>query len=110
MLGRTLRSAPLALVLLALVLAGPAAAGGHKWKHHGHGHGHHHDRACGHDAYYYAPRYVEHWHYREPVVHYVPAPQPYYCGSCGHPVAVLAVPSVIFQASIGGGWGWDIDD
>jgi len=90
----------------ALVLAGPAHAGGPKSKHHGH-HGQHHHRSCGHDAYYYAPRYVEHWHYREPVVHYVPVPAPYYVE---RPVAVLAVPSVIFEASIGGGWRWGIDD
>ena len=109
MLRHALRSVPFALAFVALVLAGPAAAGGHKWKHHGHGH--HHDRSCGHGA-YYAPRYVEHWHYREPVVHYVPVPvpEPYYAGPYGHTVAVVGLPSVIFQASIGGGVGWVFDD
>ena len=123
MLRLTLRSAPFALALAALVLAGPADAGGHKRKHHKghHGYQHRHDRGCGHGD-YYAPRYVERRHYSHPVYHYAPGPEAYYCGPCGHHfdsydrlsyhvhhdhhIAVFELPSVIFQASIGGGVGW----
>ena len=128
MLQRTLRSASFALALAALVLAGPARAGGHKWGHHeGHHYGHHHHHHDGwEDDDYYAPRYVEHRVYAYPVYHYVEAPA-YYRGPCGehfdsyddlsyhvqhhhHPVAVLELPSVIFRASIGGGVGWVFGD
>ena len=123
MLRRTLRSVPLALALAALVLAGPAAAGGHRWRHHGghHGHHHRHHHGCGHGG-YYAPRYVEHHDYAYPVYQYGPRPEAYYCGPCGHHfdsydhlshhvhlhhhIAVLELPSVIFHASIGGAIGW----
>ena len=123
MLRRTLRSAPFALAVAALVLAGPADAGGHKWKHHKghHGHHHRHDHGCGHGN-YYAPRYVEHHDYGYPVYHYAPRREAYYCGPCSHrfdsyddlsyhvhrqhQIAVFELPSVIFQASIGGGVGW----
>ena len=121
MFRHTLRSAPFALAFAALLLAGPASAGGHKWRHqHGH-HDHQHQHGCGHGD-YYAPRYVEH-HYREyPVYEYGHGPEAYYCGPCGHhfdsyddlsyhvhrqhQIAVFELPSVIFQASIGGGVGW----
>ena len=101
----------------------------HHWKHggghggHGHHGGHRHHDGCGHHGYggYYAPSYVvEHHSYGYPVYHY-PAER-YYCGPCSHyfgsydllshhvhhqhAIAVVAVPSVIFQASIGGGAGW----
>ena len=124
MLQRTLRSAPFALALAALVLAGPASAGGHKWGHHeGHHHSHHHD-GCGH-ADYNAPRYVERHVYAYPVYHHEEGPA-YYCGPCGHHfdsyddlsyhvhrhhhIAVLELPSVIFEASIDGGVGWVFGD
>jgi hypothetical protein len=123
MSSRTLRVA--AFALAALVLAAPAQAGGKKWHgHHGHGHHHRHHHGCGHGVYYAAPRYVEH-HYAYPVYHYAPSPA-YYCGPCGHyfgsydllshhvhlhhHIAVLELPSVIFQASIGGGAGWVFED
>ena len=131
MLRRSLRAAPFALALAALVLAGPADAGGRKWKHHKRHHGHHghhernhhrHHHGCGHGG-YYAPRYVEHHSYAYPVYHYGP-PQAY-CGPCGshfdsydhlsyhvhrhHHIAMLELPSVIFQASIGSGVGWVFD-
>jgi hypothetical protein len=112
--------APFALALAASVLAAPADAGGRKWGHHKRHHHHHrHHHGCGHGG-YYAPRYVEYRAY--PVYHYAPAAPAYYCGPCGHHfdsydhlsyhvhrhhhVAVLELPSVIFQASIGGGVGW----
>ena len=121
MFRHTLRSVPFALALAALVLAGPAAAGGHKWKHHNGHHGHRHDRGCRHGD-YYAPRYVEQHAYAYPVYHYDHGPQAYYCGPCSHHfdsyddlsyhvhrhhhIAVIELPSVIFEASIGGGIGW----
>lgn len=118
MLRRSLRLAPFALALAALVLAAPASGGGKKW--HRHHHKHHH--GCGHGG-HWAPRYVEH-HYAYPVYHYAPSPS-YYCGPCGHyfgsydhlshhvhrhhHIAVFELPRVIFQASIGGGAGWVFD-
>jgi hypothetical protein len=63
-----------------------------------------------------------HGHGYYPVRHYAPAPVPYYCDPCSdyfdsydalshhvhhhHHVAVLQLPFVIFQASIGGGVGF----
>ena len=121
MLRHTLCSASFALALAALVLAGPASAGGHGW---GHGHHRDHHQSCGHGD-YYAPRYVEHRVHAYPVYYYDAAPA-YYCGPCGyhfdsyddlsyhvhhhHHVAVLELPSLIFQASIGGGVGWVFGD
>jgi hypothetical protein len=98
----------------------------HRSRHHG---GHHrHHRGCGHGGHgghggYYAPRYVVKNHYHGYPVHYYDrGPESYYCGPCSdhfdsyddlsyhvhrrHHVAVLQLPFVIFQASIGGGVGW----
>jgi len=118
MFRRTLRSLPvsLAVTLSALALAGPASADGHAWRHPVPPH---------HHARYYLPHYVEHHSHAYPVYHYAD-PEAYYCGPCGHHfdsyehlsyhvhehhhIAVLALPTVIFQASIGGGVGWVFGD
>jgi Ni/Co efflux regulator RcnB len=121
-----------ALCVTILALATPASAGGKhgRGKHRGH-HGHHerhydrhehrHHRGCGHDhyGYGYAPRHAG---YAYPVYRH----GGYYCGPCSghfssydhlahhvhlhHHVAAIALPSVIFQASIGGGVGWVFGD
>jgi hypothetical protein len=90
---------------------------------HGGGHGHRHHSGCGHG--WRGPRVVKHKYYGYPVHHYGYAPAAY-CGPCGHHfasydvlshhvhhhhhIAAIALPSVIFQASIGGGVGWVYDD
>jgi len=94
----------------------------HYGKHHG-GHGHRHHRGCGHGhgGYYYAPSYVVGHSYGYPVHHYG-APELYFCNPCSyyfdsydllyshvhhhHHIAAIQLPSLIFQASIGGGFGW----
>ena len=123
-----------ALCVTILVLAAPASAGGKhgRGKHRGH-YGHHerhydrhehrHHRGCGHGhygyGYGYAPRHAD---YAYPVYRH----GGYYCGPCSghfssydhlahhvhlhHHVAAIALPSVIFQASIGGGVGWVFGD
>ena len=119
---RTLRSLPLLIAAAFLLFAVPASAGGwhkHHRKHHHEHHRHHH--GCGHGS-YDAPSYVVRHSYGYPVYHHGYGPEAYYCGPCGnhfdsyddlsyhvhdhHHVAVLELPSVIFQASIGGGIGW----
>jgi hypothetical protein len=97
---------------------------GHHAKHHGghHGHHRHHHGHGGH-----GPRIVVKNHYRGyPVHHYDYGHAPaFYCGPCSHHfgsydalshhvhhhhhIAAIALPSVIFQASIGGGVGWVFD-
>jgi hypothetical protein len=132
MLLRTRLAVPIALASALLLPAAPAAAHGdddyehpgkHHRKHYGHyrGHGHHHHPGCGHGG-YYAPRYVVRNHFHGyPVYRHDYAPAAY-CGPCGnyfdsyddlsyhvhhhHHIAVLQLPFVIFQASIGGGAGW----
>lgn len=125
---RTRRALPLLFAAALLLAAAPASADNwrkhhkhhHKhakqhWKHHG-GPRHHH----GHRS-HYAPRIVVKHSYGYPVYHYDHGPS-YYCGPCSHyfasydhlshhvhhnhHVASIHLPSVIFQASIGGGVGW----
>ena len=119
---RTRRALPLLFAAALLLVAAPASAGGwkkHHKHHHKHHHGHRHHHGFGHGG-YYAPSYVVRHSYGYPVYHY--APESYYCGPCSHyfdsydhlshhvhhdhHVAVIQLPSVIFQASIGGGVGW----
>lgn len=85
----------------------------HYRKHHGHGH---HGRSYGHG------HYVDRHAYGYPVHHYGHGGSAYYCGPCSHyfdsydhlsshvhhhhGIAVLALPTVIFQASFGAGVGW----
>lgn len=126
---RTRRALPLLFAAALLLAAAPASADGgrkhhkhhhkhakHHWKHHG---GHRHHDGGGHGG-YYAPSYVVRHSYGYPVYHH--APQSYYCGPCSHyfesydhlshhvhhhhHIAAIELPSVIFQASIGGGVGW----
>lgn len=127
---RIRRALPLLFAAALLLAAAPASADGwrkhhkhhqkhakHHWKHHG-GHHRHHD-GCGHGG-YYAPSYVARHSYGYPV--YYHAPERYYCGPCSHyfesydhlshhvhhhhHIAAIELPSLIFQASIGGGVGW----
>jgi hypothetical protein len=97
----------------------------HHGRHHGRGHGHRHHHGCGHGyghgEYYYAPRVVVEHAYGYPVHHYG-APDVYFCNPCSyyfdsydllyshvhhhHHIAAIQLPSLIFQASIGGGFGW----
>jgi hypothetical protein len=122
---RTRRALPLLFAAALLLAAAPAGAdswrkhhkhhhkhAGHHWKHHG-GYGH---------GGYYAPRVVVRHSYGYPVYHYDHGPESYYCGPCSHyfesydhlshhvhqhhHIAAIELPSVIFQASIGGGVGW----
>ena len=92
---------------------------GHRGHYRHHDHHRHHD-GCGHGG-YYAPHYVVNHSYGYPVHHYA-APELYYCNPCSyyfdsydllyshvhhhHHVAAIQLPSLIFQASIGGGFGW----
>jgi hypothetical protein len=94
----------------------------HYKKHHGkHYSKKHHRRHHGHGGYGHGS-YVTRHAYGYPVHHYGYDSGAYYCGPCRHyfdsydhlshhvhghhGVAVLALPSVILQASIGGGIGW----
>ncbi len=114
----------LSLAIAALLLAGPASAHGNKWRRHHYGNHHRHHHGCGH-GHYSAPRYVEH-HYRGyPTYHHGYGPRAHYCGPCSrhfdsyddlsyhvhhhHSIAVLQLPFVLFEASIGGGVGWVYD-
>jgi len=134
MLLRSRFAIPIALACALLLPAVPAAAhdddgwGGHGGRH-GHywhrdhrGHHRHHHR-CGHRG-WYGPRVVKHKYYGYPVHHYGYAPAAF-CGPCGHyfasydhlshhvhhhhHIAVIELPFVIFQASLGGGVGWIYD-
>ena len=94
----------------------------HHYKHHG-GHHHRHHDGCGHGG-WHGPRIVKHHYHGYPVHHYGYAPAAY-CGPCGHHfasydllshhvhhhhhIAAIELPSVIFQASVGGGVGWVYD-
>lgn len=126
---RTRRALPLLFAAALLLAAAPASANGWR-KHHEHHHGHakhHHEHGKhhwkhrgGHD---HGPRYVVRHAYGYPVYHYGHGHGPsFYCGPCSHyfesydhlshhvhhhhHVAAIELPSVIFQASIGGGVGW----
>jgi hypothetical protein len=126
---------PFALAGALLVPALPAAADDGGWRghrgHHGH-HKHHSKHHGGHHRHYrshghgdwHAPRLVIKNHYHGYPVHYYDSPA-YYCGPCSHHfdsydalsyhvhhhhhIAAIALPTVIFQASIGGGVGWVFD-
>ncbi len=114
----------LSLTIAALLSAGPASANGNHWRRHHHKHHHRHHHGCGHGG-YYAPRYVEHQYRGYPVYHHGQGPRSYYCGPCSHhfdsyddlsyhvhqhhSIAVLQLPFVLFEASIGGGVGWVYD-
>ena len=119
---RTRRAFPLLFAAALLLAAAPASAD--SWrkhdKHH-HKHAKHHWKHHGGRGYGYGhgPRVVVQHAYGYPVYHYGDAPS-FYCGPCSHyfesydhlsyhvhhhhHVAAIALPTVIFQASIGGGW------
>jgi hypothetical protein len=123
----TRRALPLLIAAALLLAAAPASADGwrkhhkHHWKHARHHWKHHH----GHGG-YYAPRVVVRHSYGYPVYHYGYGPERYYCGPCSHyfesydhlsyhvhhhhHIAAIELPSLIFQASIGGGVGWVFGD
>ena len=112
------------LSLAAVLLAGPAFANGKHWRKH-HKHHHRHHDGCGHGG-HWAPRYVEHHYARPYPVYHHGYGGAAYCGPCGnyfdsydhlshhvhhqHHVAVLQLPFVLFEASVGGGGGWVYED